>query len=141
MTRWHITSRLVADDTPLPSICLSDFLSVFLVCVFVCVCRSLNCGSFVSRAMTDSDFPAVVVFRLFRGYSYSVLCFDPSTYICNVSLKSVSPPFFVLPSYFCRYCIMNALRRLLMHSKCHNATDPVTQNDYLVPVSNALYRI
>lgn len=27
-----------------------------------------------------------------------------------------------------------------MHSKCHNATDPVTQNDYLAPVSNALYR-
>lgn len=28
-----------------------------------------------------------------------------------------------------------------MHSKCHNATDPVTQNDYLVPVSNALYSV
>lgn len=28
-----------------------------------------------------------------------------------------------------------------MHSKCHNATDPLTQNDYLVPVSNALYSI
>lgn len=28
-----------------------------------------------------------------------------------------------------------------MHSKCHNATDPVTQNDYLVPLSNALYSI
>lgn len=28
-----------------------------------------------------------------------------------------------------------------MHSKCHNVTDPVTQNDYLVLVSNALYSI
>lgn len=28
-----------------------------------------------------------------------------------------------------------------MHSKCHDATDPVTRNDYLVPVSIALYSI
>lgn len=28
-----------------------------------------------------------------------------------------------------------------MHSKRHNVTDPVTQNDYLVLVSNALYSI
>lgn len=28
-----------------------------------------------------------------------------------------------------------------MHFKCHNVTDPVTQNDYLVPVSNALSSI
>lgn len=28
-----------------------------------------------------------------------------------------------------------------MHSKCHNVSDPVAQNDYLVPVSNALYSI
>lgn len=27
-----------------------------------------------------------------------------------------------------------------MHSKCHNATESVTRNDYLVAVSNALYR-
>lgn len=28
-----------------------------------------------------------------------------------------------------------------MHSKCHNVTDPVAQNDYLVSLSNALYSI
>lgn len=28
-----------------------------------------------------------------------------------------------------------------MHSKCHNVTDPVTQNDYLALVSNALSSI
>lgn len=31
---------------------------------------------------------------------------------------------------FCRYCIMTGLRRQLMDSKCHNMTDPVTQNHF-----------
>lgn len=47
--------------------------------------------------------------------------------------------FFFSSSQFFHYRILSTLRRLLMHSKCHNVTNPVTQNDCLVP--NALYRI
>lgn len=47
--------------------------------------------------------------------------------------------FFSHPLIFFHYWIVSTLRRLLMHSKCHNVTNPVTQNDCLVP--NALYRI
>ncbi len=151
VTSWHITSRVVADDTPPPSSCLSD-LSVCCVCLCVCVCWSLNCDSFASCAVTDSHSPTLVVYRLFRGYilcswctflSTECLCLYLSACISNVSPQVCSrcppPPFFFVPGWcFCRYCIMNALRRLLMHSKCHNVTDPVAQNDYLVPVSNAL---
>lgn len=36
---------------------------------------------------------------------------------------------------------MNALKGLLMHSKCHIATAPVSQKDYPVPVSNVLYSV
>lgn len=47
--------------------------------------------------------------------------------------------FFFSSSQFFHYRILSTLRRLLMHSKCHNVTNPVTQNDCLVP--DALYRI
>lgn len=47
--------------------------------------------------------------------------------------------FFFSSSHFFHYWIVSTLGRLLMHSKCHNVTNPVTQNDCLVP--NALYRI
>lgn len=61
-------------------------------------------------------------------------------YLCfYVSL--MFPSSLLSPPGFCHYCIMNALRGLLMHSKCHIVTEPVTPNDYLVLVSNALYSI
>lgn len=77
--------------------------------------------------------------------STEYLCFYLAACISNVSPKSALTSFvlffFVLGSCFCRYCIMTALRRPLMHSKCHNVIDPVTQNDYLALVSNALSSI
>ena len=39
------------------------------------------------------------------------------------------------------YCLMKALRRLVMLCKCHNGTDPVIQNDCLLLRSNASLRL
>lgn len=65
--------------------------------------------------------------------------------VCIVFLKSVFTPIFIFflaqAHVFCCYCIMNVLRGLLMLSKCHNVTDPVTRSDYLVLLLNALYSI
>lgn len=125
----HNIKVVVADDTPPP----------FILHTVV--------GMFICESWLTVTFPPLTGYSEVTAdlhlLSTEYLCFSLSACISNVSPRSaLSPIFFcVLRSYFCRYCITNALRSLLMHFKCHNVTDPVTQNDYLVPVSNALSSI
>lgn len=101
--------------------------------------------SFSCSAVTD--FNQLTVFTVYLEVTFlcSLRLFSSDCFVFLASTSHIALTFSVIcifffsSSHFFHYRILSTLRRLLMHSKCHNVTNPVTQNDCLVP--NALYRI
>lgn len=124
---------------------MTSCLTFFSPSLYLCIPSSLFASLLTVPCLLCCSFQVILrlhfVQKLLHFFSSEYLFFCLSACFTNISLKSLSPLFLVPGSCFRCHWIMNALKRPLMHSKCHIATAPVSQNDDPVPVSNILYSV